>query len=256
MNRVYDAFIQKWRVIAVLMILCGIAGAVLGRALPEKVQGRAEIAFAVDTHMTGTLTDIESDRISGVMEDVIKSIPVIEAVCKTNGRCETQDFLSRARLRRSYDRWILSYRDETKNPQEIFDLMTAWVKASSVALQDAKQASLMVTQCDRTLEGLSACLSESVAIPSNPICPTDPKQLQSEFEELVSLRSEAETRALGVSPALSVAPPDLSRISVETADRPTGFYALLGVVIGLFLGAGLVLSQPKLEESSIPESDD
>lgn len=238
------------------MILSGIAGAALGRALPQKYQGRAEIGFAVDTHMTGALSDIESDRISGVMEDVIKSIPVIEAVCKVNGSCETQEFLSRVQLSRSFDRWLLSYRDEAKNPQEIFNLMTAWVKASSVALQDAKRASLMVTQYDRALEGLSACLSESIAIPSNPICPTDPKQLQSEFDELLILRSEAETRSLGVSPALSVAPLDLSRISVEAANRSTGFYALLGVVTGLFLGAGLVLLQPKLEESSISESHD
>lgn len=229
------------------MILCGIAGAALGRALPQKVQGRAEIGFAVDTHMTGALSDIESDRISGVMEDVIKSTPVIEAVCKASS-CEAQDFLSRARLSRSFDRWLLSYRDETKNPQEIFDLMTAWVKASSVALQDAKQASLRVTQYDRTLEGLSACLSQSVAIPSNPTCPTDPKKLQSEVDGLMILRSEAETRSLGISPALSMASPDFSAISVEAANRSTGFYALIGVMIGLLIGAGLVLSQPKLEE--------
>lgn len=256
MNRIYEAFIQKWRIIAALMILSGIAGAALGCALPQKYQGRAEIGFTVDMHMTGTLSDIESDRISGVMEDVIKSIPVIEAVCRVNGSCEAQDFLSQARLSRSFDRWLLSYRDETKNPQEIFDLMTAWVKASSVALRDAKQASLKVTQYDRTLEGLSACLSQSVAIPSNPACPTDPKQLQSEFDGLMMLRSEAEARSLGISPALSVASPDFSAISVEAANRSTGFYALFGVMIGLLIGVGLVLSQPKLEESGISESHD
>lgn len=242
MAEIYRALINRWRLIVLLMVLCGTAGTSVSRVLPKGYLAKAELPFSINTNMSGTLSDIESDRMIGVMEDIIQSQTVAEAVCTKSGECEPDKFREVISVTRTFNSWTLSYPITADDPQTAADVLTAWLRASHAALSAAKEASLQVQQYDRLLSGLSGCLNDSIAIPSAPACPTDSMVLNQEIERLVKARSDAETRSLGVSPALNIMAPNYDDISISQTGQSTGFYALIGIAIGLLLGLILALS--------------
>lgn len=242
-----ERYASNWRQIILLIILGGIAGFFLSRILPERYTATAFLSFSIDHNQTGALTNLEEDRMIGVMEDIIKSTPVIAKVCQDGSVCTKDEFHESTSLNRSNDRWYLTA--SGNDPDETAAFVSNWYDEAYSALT---QASLHATEArffERSLDNLSACVTHigDQSILSN--CPADAAESFAMIEEASQTYHASLALSNGLSPAirLGLKQNGSADIRIDRSSFSQGLFTLLGTLIGFLVSLLICFLAPHPE---------
>ena len=230
-----ERYTSNWRQIILLIILGGIAGFFLARILPERYTATAFLSVSIDHNQTGALTDLEEDRMIGVMEDIIKSTPVIAKVCQDGSVCTNEEFLERISLNRTNDRWYLTV--SGNDPDETAASVSNWYDEAYSALTQSSVHATEARFFERSLDNLSTCVAHigDQSILSN--CPADAAESFAMIEETSQRYHASLSLSNGLSPAIVMGlkqngPAD---IRMERSSSSQGLLTLLGALIGFLV---------------------
>jgi len=250
-----EHFIKSWHITAVLMISCGLAAFVIAHFFPARYTATAFLSFSIDHNQTGSLTDLEEDRMIGITEDIIKSDEVFAEVCRNMEGCTKEGFLNRIQLDRTNNQWYMSVSGE--DPQESAAMASVWLDEAYTVLQRCLRAALEERGLKEVLNNLVLCFENSVSGSLTNICPSDTAILFKKIEEISAEIMEKQRLAKGISPAIVLGekrnvPGD---IPVVRSNATTGFLTLLGLLIGFLISLLLCLMKPGVSKELKTDCD-
>lgn len=232
MERILPNMIRRWRLTAVLMIFGGAAAYFLSALLPSVYLATGSQSITVDFTQTGTLSDLDVDRMIGVCEDVALSTQVLFGVSARTGR-SSADFRADAAVQRTNDRLILSVRG--RDGAGTMVAVYVWLEETANALAAKRKSAIEAEAVGNALNGLTRCALDLAAEPSSKRCVLSGAALTAEIERLSSELSRLDAMSAGISPALRFGVPDFEGIRSRPVSGQRGAAVVSGMVLGLIL---------------------
>ena len=238
--------LRYWPVVALMMIVGGLAGWAIHQLRPPLYESQASFTFAFNLARTGLLTEKEEDYAMGAAAAIMTTAPIPELVISQAGQqgitLDPYPLNRSVFLERKSFRWIIRVR--LPDPQAAAFVANAWAEAAhqqlKAAVRHAEQAELLRT----SQEGLVACLKEMVA--SGPAAARCSLQTLAEVQRELQATSgayEAERiGARGYMPYLIFNPPDRAVPGVQPVQFGANGMVLAGVGIGFLLALFAVLA--------------
>jgi|GEM_PF-969870 len=258
-----EILIYHWRKCAILMIIGGIAGFLLFYILPHAYSASVYLTTAIDHNRTGSLDELEEDRMLGIAEDIINSDFVLQSVCNHSEACSVENFRKNARIQRTIDYWSLT----VSNDDAAMAVTQArlWLETAYEALAESQNHARMAEMLEIRSAGLESCIQDSVTgIP--PVVCDEPdfetllNQLQKTAEEITQERLLSH----GISSAILFGPMNLDHIDLRQNGSSHGFLTFFGSTIGLFLflfsifflkESSAKLQSPGVDQSELSDSE-
>jgi hypothetical protein len=237
-------YINKWWVIAVLMMVGGFTGELLSSFRSPVYAATSTITTSIDFGRTGILSDVEEDQIMGIAGDLIQSEDIILALFNTSGNMEDDLSLQENRKKlvaeRNHSNWVLRVLDE--DPQKAAKIANDWVGLAYEALLDARSHAIRANALLDYQDSLVFCI-ERIAVfePVHTGCSYKDWQDLNEQIKLVSDEIALEKElSRGVSPALEFIISGQAWIPNKPVRNNKGGDIFSGALIG-FLAAILIL---------------
>ncbi len=245
-----EKYTARWKLNVLLMILGGIAGLLFARILPNRFQATGFLTASIDYRLTGSLTDIEADRMLGAMEDIIKSDEVISRVCQAESDCNKASFLNQIKLARTNDSWLLTVLAEPAD--EAVRLTASWMEQSHAALTACSENAAEARTLEKALDNLSMCVTRTGNQAAFSDCPADTAELFSRISETAQLLAEKQELSQGLSPAVVLGglQNDPAEIIVRRAGLNDGLLTVLGFLIGLLVSLVIPFLAPESQKAA------
>lgn len=186
-------------------------------------------SVAVDFTSTGTLSDLDVDRILTAAEDTALSPEVVSTVA-SRLNLSPDAFRASATVRRTNDRLTLSF--VGGDAGEAMVRVYLWLDSSAEVLQRYHQAALQAEAAEAALIGLTNCVSDFAAEAFSRRCSLSGAALDGEITRLSAELARQLAQAHGVSSALRFGPPDFDGIRARQLTGERGTMALSGLVLG------------------------
>lgn len=243
LDRTFSFLIRRPYVLVLLMILGGVIGFFSARLVPATYLATATQSITVDFTRTGTLSDLDVDRMLGVAEDWVLSPAVLNETARRT-QLDVASFRAMATLRRTNDRLTLTVRGE--NASETTVRAYVWLDVAADALREAQATALIAEEKMTALRGLTACVQEAAAEPLSRRCTLQGEALDAEIARLGAEISELNERSGGLSPALRFGVTNLDGIEVRRVNAGSGALTLVGAILGLIVTIvlGAIIGMP------------
>ena len=258
-----EILIHNWRKCAILMIIGGIAGFLLFYVLPHTYSASVYLTTAIDHNRTGSLDELEEDRMLGIAEDIINSDLVLQSVCKNLNGCTTEEFRKNVRIERTVDYWSLTV--SSKDAIVAVTQARLWLETAFTALTASQSHARQAEMLEIRSAGLESCVQDSVnGIPPVVCDEPDFETLLNQLRETGEEITQERLLSHGISSAILFGPMNLDHIDLKQSGSSHGFLTFFGSMIGLFLflfsiffsqesSAKLQTSDPEPSES--PDSE-
>lgn len=232
MERIIPFMIKRWRLTAALTVLGGAVGFFLSSLFPSAYIATGTQSITIDFTRTGTLSDLDVDRMLGVCEDVALSAEVLSAVSARTGLAPS-DFRAGAAVQRTNDRMVLSRRGQD-GPETMVGVYV-WLEETANALAAKRRSALEAEAAEDILNGLVRCGLDLAAEPSSKRCDLSGPALDAEIERLSTEISRLNRLSSGISPALRFGAPDFDGIRSRRLNGWRGVMTVSGLMLGLIL---------------------
>ena len=237
---IFTRLLRFWWALALLMILGGFFGLLLGKIHHPVYESQAEITSVADYSLVGTVDDWENDQVYVAIGDVIGSTSVKQDVIAQarTAKINTPDeeILNSLSLDRQDNRWVLHVR--LNDPKLAQQINTYWANSAMTALESMKAKAVTGFTAQQYINALATCLQQSVVVEANSSdCnPQNFAQIQSEIVKVVNdpemQLSSGSLLLLHTSFALTTQP-TLPRSPVLFSQN---ILALAGMLVALVVG--------------------
>lgn len=242
-----NEFLKHWRRCVLLMILCGAAGYLISEIQPRSYRATVYLTTAIDHNRTGSLDELEEDRMLGIAEDIINSDVVFQTVCQNLDFCTPKDFRQSIQIERTIDLWALTV--FSKDPADAVTRARLWLETAYDALIKSQNHAIRAEALKIRLDGFESCIQDSVSGNPPAVC------AEADFETLLeNIRQTAETiqqeqlLSNGISSAVMFGPLNPGHILLQDSRSTRGILTLIGSFIGLLLSGLLVFLLPADKE--------
>jgi hypothetical protein len=144
-SRIFNRIIHFWWILALLIILGGIAGIFISRAHQPVYESKAVITSVLDYSLLGKLDDAEEDQVFVGIGETIGSTAVKNAVAarakKDNLALSDEEIRSSLALDRQDNRWVLRVR--LSDPKAAQQLNRYWAESAMQSLTSMKTKALV-----------------------------------------------------------------------------------------------------------------
>jgi hypothetical protein len=239
-SRYLNRVLHLWWVIALAMIVCGVAGVLIARIHRPVYESKAIITTILDYSNLEKLDDYDSDQIYLAVGEIIGSSEVKDAVVQKAQieqlpftETEILDSMSTDRID---TRWTLRVR--LSNPLQAQQVDQMWAEAAMQALTQMKIKAVTGYASQQYINSLVTCLQQTVVLESgSSMCASD---------DFASIQKEIKT--IVDDPASQIASGSLlvMHTSFELTQTPSlpgspvlfaqNLAGLAGVLIGLVIG--------------------
>lgn len=250
-----EKIIQNWRKCVILMIIGGIAGFLLFYILPRVYSVSVYLTTAIDYNRTGSLDELEEDRMLGIAEDIINSDLVLQSVCQKLEACSPASFRENIRIERTIDFWSLTV--SSKDAADAVRRARLWLETAYSVLADSQNHARQAEILEIRSTGMESCVQESVngvppVICDEPNFETLLDKIQKNSEEIAHQRHLSN----GISSAILFGPMNLDHIDLKQSGSSHGFLTIIGSIIGLlFFLVCIFFSHDSFEKLEIPSED-
>ncbi len=237
-----ETFIKHWPRAVLLMILGGVIGLHVWMFSPKTYTASVTLAVGIDYNRTGTLTDLEEDRLLGISEDIIHSDEVMAVPFALSDETEYADFFRRTTVSRTNSVWTLSVNG--KDAELAGKLALSWLDAARERLLDAQAHALKAEALRDELEGLTRCVQYSAENVPASVCPVVDEGTIDEYAARVL---EEEEVSHGLPSAVRVGAANPNELTLKPASRGAAYDTLLGALCGLIAAFAIVWLPAKKE---------
>ncbi len=223
------------------MILGGVVGYGVSFLRTPSYQATVYLTTAIDNSQTGSLEELEADRMLGITEDILTSDAVLSPVCQMSPGCEDLQVLrTQVQIERTIGLWALSaFSDDAV---EAVRLARLWLKTGHAALLERQTHALQAEMLSRQLEGLTACVQDAADGHPPVICSgPDMETLLTDIRTMSEHIQDERQLSGGISPAILFGPLNLDHIQLRDLNAAPGLLSLLGAFAGLLLSILLLI---------------
>lgn len=235
---------RKWWVLVFAMILGGLAGMLITRALKPVYQSQAVLTTAVNYAYTGNLSDVVLDHLIMTVGEVIDSTAVRESVVEnftSEGVAESPDEIgNNLNLIRKGNSWLLTVR--ASDPLIAQQIALLWGNEALDSLITLRETATDAFHYQVARFALEDCLSRIVVVdPVSSGCSSE------EMEELRQFLTTADQQGSSLTYRKSIL---LSNLSFELTKEPEvstspvlfrqNLNVLAGALIGLVISLGVL----------------
>ncbi|HEX7556240.1 MAG TPA: hypothetical protein VF338_06420 [Leptolinea sp.] len=234
-------FLHGWKILAVGVIIGGIAGLAASALLKPEYETTAVYSFSFDLARTGLLTDIEEDQAMEIAGDLINSTDVLKDTIARAGEMgiviNFPDNPSIFQTERRFNQWLLKIR--WNDQVTAAKLANLWGEAARSAFVKAQQSATKADAIQRYILSLESCFQQSTSgLPAQPLCQVSNRvELQSEMqksgEDLQKWREESR----GIFPGLNFVWSQEAQIPTAPVQHTRGSLVLAGGLTGLLAAA-------------------
>lgn len=238
--------IRYWWLIALLMIIGGVAGTLISLIVKPVYESNAIITTVIDYAYAGRLTDYEEDHLLTAIGDIITSDAVMNQVFQASAggdlALDTDEIRVGLTASRQGYHWELSSR--FNDPLDAQAVNRLWLNAALQQLLVFRSESIKALAELNAQVGIENCFAQSVVLdPAAPFCNT---------QELEILRQHLEGFGDGAITTDLLSRLLASRISFEVTGEPglpshpihlgRNLSTLAGAVIGLLLSLTILVT--------------
>ncbi len=242
-----DIFLKHWRRSVLLMIAGGILGYGASFLRPPSYQATAYLTTAIDYSRTGSLEELEADRMLGIAEDILNSDGVFRQLCQERVSCDPGEIRQSVQVERTIGLWALSVFSD--DAAEAVTLARGWLEAARAVLLERQTHALQAETLSLQLEGMAVCVQN--AVNGNPPAVCSGKDLDTLLADIQAVSARIQQEQLlsgGISSAVVFGPLNLDHIQLRNLRTAPGLFTLLGALAGLFLSALLAILRPAKAE--------
>jgi hypothetical protein len=239
--------LQRWWLVALLVICGGGVGWLVHKALPPLYEAKVVFSAAIDFKQSGSIDTLEQDKSINVIEDTIKSNPVVDLVvadAQAAGiKVDRVSLLRMAYLERKSE--ILELRIRNSNPGVAQTLANLWADRAYSVLKTYLLHAQQADALEQQLMILSMCIQQ-VSLPGNPdsLCNnTNLADLSTQYQK-VSDALHTERLASGGLPAwVLFALEQKADLPTQPVTYGANTFVLAGGFIGFILALWVVIGR-------------
>ncbi len=251
-DRVVTA-LRRWWVIALAVLLGGLAGLAIHTLRPPVFEARFEVLLGLDQVGSGELERFEEDTaldaaglILGGPETIRR---VAEAAQQKGMNVQPEDLAKMATLERRRSTWMVRLRGA--DAQQLEALASVWLQTGFSGLEEAYGHALRADSARRALASLEACLSRTAhSSPTEGLCGAgNLAELQAEIRRAGELLAQEQQGARGLESFMLVGSAEKAVVPPQAVANGRGALALAGALIGLVVGVwiGQIVTPRKRE---------
>lgn len=230
-----ESFLKNWPRAVLLMILGGVIGLHVWLFSPKTYTASVTLAVGIDYNRTGTLSELEEDRLLGISEDIIHSDEVMAVPFALSGETDYNAFFRRTNVSRTNSAWTLSV--SGKDAELTGRLALSWLDAAHERLIDAQEHAIKAEALRNELEGLTRCVQYSAENVPASVCPVVEEDALNEYAARII---EEENVSHGLPSAVRVGAANPNELTLKSASRGAAFGTLLGALCGLLAAFAFV----------------
>lgn len=236
--------LQRWWVIALLVLMGGLCGLVVDLLLPPDYEAGFYVLVGIDQTNAGELTQYEQDVLFESIGGILYAPSMLQQVATTAsayGIEVTADWLKpRIRVERRQSLWQARVR--APSPGEAETLAHIWLNESQAEIQRAYASAETADGLTRYLQSLETCLAQAVTSPpSYGLCSqANLAAIQKELRQTGAEANAARLAARGVNTSLMIDVPQMDLIPAQRTLLQRGQRGLAGSFIGFLIALWLV----------------
>jgi hypothetical protein len=242
-----DRLFRRWPLIALAVILGGLAGWLASYALPPIYEAHTEIYIDLDSGLWNQ-EDHPGNPVEIALANSIRPITsvlysdetisdLLAAAQEENIPLDKGTVLNTFTIQRINMTWLLNVR--SNNPQYAARLADLWLQAALPIHQTAHGHAVTAFALTVQRDALFACFTEAALSAGNACAGTSFASLANLQPALAKLDAQIAVEkdaSLGLDPALNILPGAPATVPVEPVHDRRAWLALAGTVIGLILG--------------------
>jgi hypothetical protein len=243
-NHALTLALQRWWIMALLVLMGGLCGLVFDLFLPPDYEAGFYVLVGIDQTNAGELTQYEQDVLFESIGGILYAPSMLQQVAATasaQGMEVTADWLKpRIRVERRQSLWQARVRAPSRGEAET--LAHIWLNASQTEIQRAYASAETADGLTRYLQSLETCLAQAVTSPpSYGLCSrANLAAIQTELRQTGAEANAARLAARGVNTSLMIDLPQMDLIPAQRTLLQRGQRALAGSFIGFLIAIWLV----------------
>ena len=230
-------FLSHWPLALLLMLAGSILGLLCWMFIPGAYTASTRLTVGIDYNRTGSLDNLEEDRILGVTEDILHSDPIMEPVFRASLDDDYGKFFRRTMITRTNETWCLEITG--KDPEETAHLALLWLDTAYDALDEALDHAIRAEALQNRLEGLTRCLQSGTAADTYALCNMEPDALLEQIGQYTEMIRAEETASHGLSSAIRLGTKNSGQVELVSANRTAAADTLIGAFCGLLIAFGI-----------------
>ncbi len=223
-----ESFLKNWPRAVLLMILGGVIGLHVWLFSPKTYTASVTLAVGIDYNRTGTLSELQEDRLLGISEDIIHSDEVMAVPYELSGETDYEAFFRRTAVSRTNSAWTMSV--SGSDAKLTGELALAWLDAAHERLLDAQEHAIKAEALRNELEGLTRCVQYSAENVPASVCPVVEEGTLDKYAARIIVE---ENVSHGLPSAVRVGASNPNELILKPASRGAAFDTLLGALCGL-----------------------
>ncbi|GAP07521.1 MAG TPA: hypothetical protein DEQ80_00080 [Anaerolinea thermolimosa] len=243
-DRALTLAIQRWWVIALLVLTGGLCGLAVDLLLPPDYEAGFYVLVGIDQTNAGELTQYEQDVLFESIGGILYAPSMLQQVAATasaQGLDVTADWLKpRIRVERRQSLWQARVR--APSPGEAESLAHIWLNESQTEIQRAYASAETADGLTRYLQSLENCLTQAVTSPpSYGLCSqANLAAIQKELHQTGAEANAARLAARGINTSLMIDLPQMDLIPAQRILLKRGQRGLAGGFIGFLIAIWVV----------------
>ncbi len=235
--------LRRWWVIALAVVLGGLAGLAFHALRPTVYEARFEVLLSLDQVGSGELERLEEDSALDAAGLILGGPETIQQVSQAARQAgldvSPAELTTMATVERRRSTWMVRLRDT--NPDRVERLSSLWLKTGFAALEEAYEHSLQADGLKRYMTSLENCLARAGhASPAEGLCGGgNLVALQEELRRAGELLAQEQSGARGLVSFVIVGSAEKALTPPEPVAYGRGSSVLAGALIGLVMGLWL-----------------
>lgn len=245
--------LRRWWVIALAVLVGGLAGLGLHALRPTVFEARFEVLLGLDQVGSGELERFEEDAAldaAGLILGGPETLQqVAEAARQAGIEVQPEDLAQMATLERRRTAWMVRLRGP--DPQRLEALASVWLQTGFSALEEAYVHARRADSVRRALSSLESCLARTAhSSPAEGLCGAgNLAELQAEIQRTGDLLAQEQQGARGLMSFVLVGSAEKAIVPPQAVANGRGTLALAGALIGLVLGVWIgQIAAPRKQE--------
>jgi hypothetical protein len=229
------------------MILGGTVGFLITEIQPHSYRATVYLTTAIDHNRTGSLDELEEDRMLGIAEDIINSDDVFQAVCQNLDQCTPKDFRESIQIERTIDLWAL-----TVFSGDAADAVTRarlWLETAYNTLIKSQNHAIQAEALKTRLDGFESCIQDSVSGNPPAVCgDADFEILLENIRRTTETIQQEQLLSGGISSSVMFGPMNPDHILLREGRSTRGMLTFIGSLLGLLISGLIVFLIPTDEK--------
>ena len=230
--------------VAVLMIVGGVAGWAFRMAQPSVYEAQVTFTISYDLTNMGQMTQFEQDHVSGAVGDLMIATDVMQSVvddAKAQGIIlDVSTLKSTSTVERAAQIWYIRVRNS--NPQQAAEIANLWGARVDQALRAAYQEGVKAEGLQHYMNSLETCLQRSVNVePASGVCNLqDLPAIQQEMQSTGQALTQAKLASRAILPSLVIDWSEKAQVPRKPVLLNMGATVMVGALLGLLLAVWLI----------------